>query len=123
MIVSYAPRGNASRDALHHLYTLCGGTRSVPGGIPTRSVGTINDRATAEREVSIVLDENKAKIDKFLKGTSNQIVIIQKTKCPVGTSFKKNSTTAVSGKEIYLIIRRDHNMKTGYRIHTGFPNP
>ncbi|WP_404822457.1 RNase A-like domain-containing protein [Pseudomonas azadiae] len=62
--------------------------------MPTRSVGTI-DRATAEREVSTVLDENKAKIDKLLKGTSNQTVITQKTKHPVGTSFKKNSKTEV----------------------------
>ncbi|WP_445262019.1 RNase A-like domain-containing protein [Pseudomonas sp. EL_65y_Pfl1_R83] len=54
---------------------------------------------------------------------NNQIVIAQKTKYPVGTSIKKDSTRAVSGKEIYLIIRRDHNMHTGCRIHTGFPNP
>ncbi|NWA69846.1 RNase A-like domain-containing protein [Pseudomonas reactans] len=89
--------------------------------IPAAS--TFHDRASAEREVSTVLDQNKAKIDKFLKSTNNQIVINQKTKYPVGTSFKRHSTTAVSGKEIYLIIRRDHNMHTGYRIHTGFPNP
>jgi hypothetical protein len=67
--------------------------------------------------------ENKAKIDNFLKGKNNQIIIIQKTKHPVGTSFKKNSTSAVSGKEIYLIIRKAPNMHTGYRIHTGFSNP
>ncbi|WP_256353825.1 RNase A-like domain-containing protein, partial [Pseudomonas sp. IPO3749] len=89
--------------------------------IPAAS--TFYDRATAEQEVSTVLDKNKAKIDKFLKGTKNQTVITQKTEYPVGTSFKRNSTTAVSGKEIQLIIRRDHNMHTGYRIHTGFPNP
>ena len=37
---SHAPRGNASRDALRHP---CAGfgTQSVPGGIPTQSVGTI----------------------------------------------------------------------------------
>ena len=34
---SHAPRGNASCDALRHGF----GTRSVPGCIPTRSVGTI----------------------------------------------------------------------------------
>ncbi|WP_076955318.1 RNase A-like domain-containing protein [Pseudomonas azotoformans] len=89
--------------------------------IPAAS--TFHDRSTAEREISSVLDQNKVKIGNFLKGTNNQIVIIQKTEHPTGTRFKKNSTTAVSGKEIYLIIRRDHNMHTGYRIHTGFPNP
>lgn len=87
------------------------------------AASTFHDRATAEREISAVLDKNKAKIDIFLKGKNNQIVITQKTKYPVGTSFKKDSTTAVSGKEIYLIIRRAPNMHTGYRIHTGFPNP
>ncbi len=89
--------------------------------IPAAS--TFHDRASAEHEVSTVLDQNKAKIDKFLKGTKNQTVITQKTNYPVGTSFKKNSTTALPGKEIQLIIRRDHKMHTGYRIHTGFPNP
>nr|WP_282579059.1 RNase A-like domain-containing protein [Pseudomonas sp. CYM-20-01] len=89
--------------------------------IPAASA--FHDRATAEREISTVLDENKAKIDNFLKGKNNQIIIIQKTKHPVGTSFKKNSTSAVSGKEIYLIIRKAPNMHTGYRIHTGFSNP
>ncbi len=89
--------------------------------IPAAS--TFHDRATAEREISTVIDENQDKIDNFLKGEQNQAVIIQETKGPVGTCFRKNTTTAVPGTEIYLIIRRSPNMHTGYRIHTGYPNP
>lgn len=89
--------------------------------IPAAS--TFHDRATAEFAVSTVLDDNKTQINNFLAGQNNQIVIIQKTEEPLGTSFKKNTTAAVPGTEIYLIIRRDENMHNGYRIHTGFPNP
>jgi hypothetical protein len=46
---SHALRGNASRDAPRHPCAglepcVDSGTRSVPGGIPTQSVGTINRR-------------------------------------------------------------------------------
>jgi hypothetical protein len=46
---SHAPRGNASRDAPRHPCArlkpgVDSGTQSVPGGIPTRSVGTIRTR-------------------------------------------------------------------------------
>ncbi|WP_336878946.1 RNase A-like domain-containing protein, partial [Pseudomonas paracarnis] len=89
--------------------------------IPAAS--TFHDRATAELAVSKVLDNNQDKIKDFLEGNNQQIVITQLSPEPIGTSFKKNTTTPVPGKEIYLIIRRDQKMHTGYRIHTGFPNP
>ncbi|MBI6602776.1 filamentous hemagglutinin [Pseudomonas sp. S4_EA_1b] len=89
--------------------------------IPAAS--TFHDRASAELAISSVINENKTKIKNFLKGSNNQLVIIQKPKEPIGTSIKKKTTTPVPGKEIYLIIRRDKNMPNGYRIHTGFPNP
>ncbi|UVL11587.1 hypothetical protein LOY39_09480 [Pseudomonas rhodesiae] len=73
--------------------------------------------------MSSAINENKTKTNNFLKGSNNQLVIIQKPKEPIGTSIKKKTTTPVPGKEIYLIIRRDKNMPNGYRIHTGFPNP
>ena len=46
---SHAPRGNASRDAPRHPCArlkpgVDSGTQSVPGGIPTQSMGTINNR-------------------------------------------------------------------------------
>ncbi|MGU3309077.1 RNase A-like domain-containing protein [Pseudomonas sp. M5A4_2d] len=85
--------------------------------------GPENDRATAELAISNVLDDNKAKISNFLKWQNNQVVIVQKVKHPIGTSFKKNTTTSVPGTEIHLVIRRDNNMHNGYRIHTGHPNP
>ncbi|MCF8969961.1 RNase A-like domain-containing protein, partial [Pseudomonas carnis] len=89
--------------------------------IPAAS--TFHDRATAELAISKVLDNNQDKIKDFLEGNNQQIVITQPSPEPIGTSFKKNTTTPVPGKEIYLIIRRDQKMHTGYRIHTGFPNP
>ncbi|TFY94817.1 type IV secretion protein Rhs [Pseudomonas nabeulensis] len=89
--------------------------------VPTAS--TFPDRATAESEVSKVLATNQAKIDRFVRGNDNQIVIIERTQNPVGTSLKRGETTTVPGREIYLIIRRDTNMPDGYRIHTGYPNP
>ena len=50
MIVPTLPRGNALRDALRRPCAVLKsrawlGTRSVPGGIPTRSVGTIEGAA------------------------------------------------------------------------------
>jgi len=42
VIVPTLPRGNASTDALH---SALDGTRSVPGCIPTQSVGTIKEKA------------------------------------------------------------------------------
>ncbi|WP_415639967.1 RNase A-like domain-containing protein, partial [Pseudomonas fluorescens] len=89
--------------------------------IPAAS--TFHDRTSAELAISNVLDDNKTKISNFLEGQNNQIVIIQKVKHPIGTSFKKNTTISVPGTEIHLVIRRDNNMHNGYRIHTGFPNP
>ncbi|TKJ55378.1 type IV secretion protein Rhs, partial [Pseudomonas sp. CFBP13506] len=89
--------------------------------IPAAS--TFHDRAAAEREISVVLDENQDKIDNFLKGNQNQLIINQETKGPVGTCIKKNTTAAVSGTRIYLVIRKDINMHPGYRIHTGYPDP
>jgi hypothetical protein len=89
--------------------------------IPAAS--TFHDRATAELAISNVINENKNKIKNFLKESNNQLLIIQNSKEPIGTSFKKNTTTPVPGKEIYLIIRRDETMPNGYRIHTGYPNP
>ncbi|WP_460149148.1 RNase A-like domain-containing protein [Pseudomonas sp. S3_E10] len=89
--------------------------------IPAAS--TFHDRAAAEREISVVLDENQDKIDNFLKGNQNQLIINHETKGPVGTCIKKNTTAAVSGTRIYLVIRKDINMHPGYRIHTGYPDP
>jgi len=89
--------------------------------IPAAS--TFHDRTSAELAISSAINENKTKTNNFLKGSNNQLVIIQKPKEPIGTSIKKKTTTPVPGKEIYLIIRRDKNMPNGYRIHTGFPNP
>ncbi|MGY2166622.1 RNase A-like domain-containing protein, partial [Pseudomonas tolaasii] len=89
--------------------------------IPAAS--TFHDRATAELAVSNVLDGNKTQIDNFLTGPDNQIVIIQSVEAPIGTGIRKDTTTAVPGREIYLIIRRDERMHNGYRIHTGYPNP
>ncbi|WP_200893605.1 RNase A-like domain-containing protein, partial [Pseudomonas fluorescens] len=89
--------------------------------IPAAS--TFHDRATAELAISKVLDNNQEKIKDFLQGNNQQIVIIQPSQEPIGKSFRKNTTTSVPGKEVYLIIRRDQKMHIGYRIHTGFPNP
>ncbi|PTT13995.1 DUF1534 domain-containing protein [Pseudomonas sp. CFSAN084952] len=46
-IVPTLQRGNASCDAPRH--PCAGGTRSVKGGIPTRSVGTINTEVPASQ--------------------------------------------------------------------------
>ncbi|KAB0525144.1 hypothetical protein F7R20_16625 [Pseudomonas brassicacearum subsp. brassicacearum] len=46
---SHAPRGNASTDAPR---SALDGTRSVPGYIPTRSVGTINIHPCGSRACS-----------------------------------------------------------------------
>jgi RHS repeat-associated protein len=89
--------------------------------IPAAS--TFHDRATAELTISSVIDNNQTTLDNFLKGENNQIILIQDTKGPVGTSVKKDTTTPVPGTKIYLVIRRDNNMHNGYRIHTGFPSP
>lgn len=89
--------------------------------VPTAS--TFPDRATAESAVSKVIDDNQSKISDFLKGKDNQIVVIEKASEPVGTSWKRGAKAAVPGTEIYLIIRKDKKMPTGYRIHTGYPNP
>lgn len=88
--------------------------------IPAAS--NFHDRASAELAISSAINENKTKIKNFLKGSNNHLVIIQKSKEPIGTSIKKKTTPAPE-KETYLIIRRDKNMPNGYRIHTGFPNP
>jgi hypothetical protein len=89
--------------------------------VPTAS--TFSDRATAESAISKVLDNNQSKINSFLKGKDNQVVIIEKTAEPIGTSWKRGASSTVPGTEIYLIIRRDKKMPTGYRLHTGYPNP
>ncbi|WP_300627779.1 RNase A-like domain-containing protein [Pseudomonas sp.] len=55
--------------------------------IPAAS--TFKDRATAELAISNVINKNETKIKNFLKGKNSQLVIIQKTEQPIGTSFKK----------------------------------
>ncbi|PAM82545.1 hypothetical protein CES87_18615 [Pseudomonas sp. ERMR1:02] len=56
---SHALRGNASRDAPRHQCAersscIGSGTRSVPGGIPTQSVGTINHPTKSPQNVGFL---------------------------------------------------------------------
>jgi filamentous hemagglutinin len=81
------------------------------------------NRATAENAVSSALDANTARINDFLNGSSNRLVLNHDTGSVVGSVVQRGSTTPVSSTNVRVVLQRDASMPTGYRIVTGFPTP
>ena len=81
------------------------------------------DRATAKRAVSSALDTNSTNITSFLNGSNNRLVINHDVGTPVGNVMTRGSTASVPSSNVRIVVQRDPNMATGYRIVTGFPTP
>lgn len=81
------------------------------------------NRATAENAVSSALDANSTRINDFLSGSTNRLVLNHDTGSVVGSVVQRGSTTPVSSTSVRVVLQRDASMPTGYRIVTGFPTP
>jgi len=81
------------------------------------------NRATAETAVSSALDANSNRINGFLTGSRNRLVLDHDTGSVIGSVVQRGSTTPVSTTNVRVVLQRDASMPTGYRIVTGFPTP
>ncbi|PTS76209.1 hypothetical protein DBR17_15005, partial [Sphingomonas sp. HMWF008] len=79
------------------------------------------DRATAEAAASGTLDANQVKIADWMAGTKPQLPVTHLFADPVGISIRNGATTANDAFGVRLLLRRDAGMRSGYRIHTGYP--
>ncbi|MBK5530895.1 RHS domain-containing protein [Pseudomonas sp. TH06] len=83
---------------------------------------TFLNRAEAEAALSNVMRSNKVKIDDFLAGNANKLVINERVPIPAGVGVVRQSGNLEQLFSIRLVLRRDATSPLGYFILTGFVN-
>ncbi len=79
------------------------------------------DRATAEAAISHALDVNMADINAWLSTSKPQMVLEHTLSDNTGIIVHRGMSDAIDTPSLRLILRKDPNMPSGFRIHTGFP--
>ncbi|MFJ2541139.1 RNase A-like domain-containing protein, partial [Pseudomonas sp. NPDC087614] len=85
-------------------------------------VSTFLNRTEAEAALSNVMRSNKIKIDDFLAGNANKLVINERVSAPAGVGIVRQSGRLEQLFSIRLVLRRDATSPLGYFILTGFVN-
>ncbi|WP_048438936.1 RNase A-like domain-containing protein [Caenimonas sp. SL110] len=80
-------------------------------------------RSIAESAASAALQAQQAEIAAWLLSNRPQIRLSYSLSESVGIAALRGESAAVDLSSLRLILRRDVNLQTGYRIHTGFPTP
>jgi RHS repeat-associated protein len=81
------------------------------------------DRPTAESVISIMVQENEARIAEWLAGNGKQLILTRSYSIHVGINVARGASAATYASSARVILRRSTSMPLGYRIHTGFPEP
>ncbi|CAM3570356.1 RNase A-like domain-containing protein [Nocardiopsis gilva] len=84
---------------------------------------SFKDLSTAERAISKALSDNQGAIDKWIDSdTGGQLKLEKK---PVGENVGpvvRRDGSSKDGRRVTIILRKDKNSSTGYRVHTAFPD-
>ncbi|RMR06797.1 DUF6861 domain-containing protein [Pseudomonas syringae group genomosp. 3] len=81
------------------------------------------NRATAEKVVSELLDAKQKEIANWLSGSGGRLRLDGTQQSPTGISLTRASNTAADVNSVRVILVRDPNIQTGFKILTGYPTP
>jgi hypothetical protein len=85
------------------------------------AASTFTSEAAANRAQAAFVKKHKAEIAEWLKGSSRQMTKEFDTGIFVGRVLEKGKSSAVTTKEVFILIRRNPDVPQGWYFHTSYP--
>lgn len=83
------------------------------------AASTFYNRDIAESSIHGLLGMNRRRVDSWLSGRLNGLVLLGRSPEPLGVLIPRGSTRPTPGYGIKIILKRDPSMENGYLLHTA----
>ena len=81
------------------------------------------NREVAEAAVAAALKANQDRIESWLRGSGERLVLSYRSGEPVGITLARGAAHAVPASSVRVVLVRDSMLPAGYRVLTGYPAP
>lgn len=85
------------------------------------AASSFTDRPTADRAVAAAIQANRKRIQNWVKGGSDRLVVTYRSPTPVGISMGRSSAKPKDAYSVRLVLVRDERFPGKWRILTGYP--
>ena len=88
-----------------------------------RGASTFYDRQTAENAISGLIRANQSKVDRWLAGRANELVLRGSASTHLGILIRRGSPEASAVGGVKIVLRRSTKTRNGYLLITAMVTP